>query len=235
GLRYLEYYEFRLVREALVEREVVLATAPHLSWPLRLVLPHSPALRPYWLIRLGLFLYDNLGGRRRIPGTRAVDLTRGAEGAPVRDGFRRAFAYWDVWIDDARLVLLNALDAARRGAEVLTRTACVEARREAGLWRATLRDERTGARRTIKARAIFNAGGPWVEQVLGGALGVNARRRVRLVKGSHIIMRRWWDGDHGYVLQAPDKRLIFVNPYFDDLALIGTTDIPFDGAPKTSP
>lgn len=232
GLRYLEYYEFRLVREALIEREVVLATAPHLSWPLRLILPHSPEQRPYWLIRLGLFLYDHLGGRKRIPGTKAVDLRSDPSGAPVNDDFPRGFAYWDVWIDDARLVLLNARDAAARGAEVLTRTACVAARRDGDLWSATLRSARAGATREVRARAVFNAGGPWVEQILGGALGVNAQRRVRLVKGSHIIMRRWWEGDHGYVLQAPDKRLIFVNPYFDDLALVGTTDIPFEGAPE---
>lgn len=229
GLRYLEYYEFRLVREALIEREVVLEAAPHLTWPLRLILPHSPEQRPRWLIRLGLFLYDNLGGRKRIPGARGLDLRRDPVGAPLRAGFPKGFEYWDVWVDDARLVLLNALDAHRRGAEVLTRTAVASARREGDLWRATLRDERTGAMREVAARAIFNAAGPWVETVLGGVAGVNAERRVRLVKGSHIILKRWWEGDHGYVLQSADKRLIFVNPYFDDLALVGTTDIPFEG------
>ena len=227
GLRYLEYYEFRLVREALIEREVILRLAPHLAWPLRLVLVHSPEQRPRWLIRLGLFLYDNLGGRKRIPGTRSVDLTRAPEGAMVREAFTRAFAYHDVWVDDSRLVVLNALDAARRGAEILTRTACISARRDGDLWRATL--EGPDGPREVRARAIFNTAGPWVEQVLGNVAGVNSQRRIRLVKGSHIIMRRWWQGDHGYALQAPDKRLIFVNPYFDDLALIGTTDIPFDG------
>ncbi|MBM7069400.1 glycerol-3-phosphate dehydrogenase [Actibacterium sp. 188UL27-1] len=232
GLRYLEYYEFRLVREALIEREVVLQVAPHLGWPLRLILPHSPEQRPRWLIRLGLFLYDNLGGRKRVPGTRAVNLTRAPEGQIVNAQFKNAFAYWDVWIDDARLVVLNAVDAARRGAEVLTRTTCTSARRDGGLWHATLRDSRTGATRNITARAIVNTAGPWVEQVLGNVAGVNSQRRVRLVKGSHIITKRWWQGDHGYVLQAPDKRLIFVNPYFDDLALIGTTDIPFSDRPE---
>ncbi|MEO0360397.1 MAG: glycerol-3-phosphate dehydrogenase, partial [Pseudomonadota bacterium] len=210
GLRYLEYYEFRLVREALIEREVVLEAAPHLAWPLRLVLPHSPAQRPRWLIRLGLFLYDNLGGRKRIPGARGLNLARDPVGAPLRDGFRKGFEYWDVWVDDARLVLLNALDAHRRGAEVLTRTAVAAARREGGLWRATLRDADTGAERRVEARAVFNAAGPWVEEVLGGVAGVNAKRRIRLVKGSHIILKRWWEGDHGYVLQAHDKRIIFV-------------------------
>ena len=232
GLRYLEYYEFRLVREALIEREVVLRVAPQLTWPLRLVLPHSPEQRPRWLIRLGLFLYDHLGGRKRIPATQALDLRATPEGAMLRDTFAKAFAYWDVWVDDARLVILNAVDAARRGAEVLPRCECVAARREDGLWRATLRDSENGRQREVLARAIVNAAGPWVEKVLGNVAGVNARRSVRLVKGSHIILKRWWSGDHGYVLQAHDKRLIFVNPYFDDLALVGTTDIPYDDRPE---
>ncbi len=232
GLRYLEYYEFRLVREALIEREVLLEAAPHITWPLRLILPHSPEQRPRWLIRLGLFLYDHLGGRKRLPGTRAVDLRAAPEGEPLRKTFTKAFEYADCWVDDARLVILNAVDAARLGAEVLTRTPCVSARREGALWRATLRDERTGATREVRARALFNAAGPWVEAVLGAVAGVNAQRRVRLVKGSHIILKRWWTGAHGYVLQNDDKRLIFVNPYFDDLALVGTTDIPFEGRPE---
>ncbi len=229
GLRYLEYYEFRLVREALIEREVLLAAAPHIVWPLRLILPHSPEQRPRWLIRLGLFLYDNLGGRKRLPGSRAVNLRTAPEGAPLRDAFRKGFEYADCWVDDSRLVVLNAVDAARLGAEVATRTACVSARREQGLWHATLRDETSGKLRSVRARALVNTAGPWVEQVLGNVAGVNTRRRVRLVKGSHIILRRWWQGDHGYVLQNADRRLIFVNPYFEDLALVGTTDIPFDG------
>ncbi len=232
GLRYLEYYEFRLVREALIEREVVLAAAPQLASPLRLVLPHSPEQRPRWLIRLGLFLYDTLGGRKRIPATEALDLRRAAEGAPLRAAFAKGFAYYDVWCDDARLVVLNAVDAAARGAKILTRTACVSARREQGLWRVVLRDSRTGQERTVTARAIFNTAGPWVEQVIGQVAGLNARHHVRLVKGSHIILKRWWQGDHGYVLQNTDRRIIFVNPYLDDLALVGTTDIPFEGRPE---
>lgn len=229
GLRYLEYFEFRLVREALIEREVLLEAAPHITWPMRLILPHSPEQRPRWLIRLGLFLYDNLGGRKRLPSTRAVDLRTAPEGKPIRPAFSKAFEYSDVWVDDARLVVLNAVDAARHGAEILTRTACVAARRENGRWRATLKDDHTGKTRDLLARCIVNAAGPWVETVLGNVAGVNSARRVRLVKGSHIIMKRWWTGNHGYVLQNTDKRLIFVNPYFDDLALIGTTDIPFEG------
>ncbi|MEM9048784.1 MAG: glycerol-3-phosphate dehydrogenase [Pseudomonadota bacterium] len=230
GLRYLEHYEFRLVREALIEREVVLEAAPHLTWPLRLVLIHSPAQRPRWLIRLGLFLYDNLGGRKRIPGTRRLRLDRDPEGASVRRGFRHAFAYYDVWVDDARLVVLNAVDAAARGAHVLTRTEVISARREKGLWQVTLRDAQ--GQKQVQTRAIFNAAGPWVEQVIGQVAGVNASKRIRLVKGSHIILPRWWQGDHGYVLQAPDKRILFVNPYLDGLALVGTTDIPFHGRPE---
>lgn len=231
GLRYLEYYEFRLVREALIEREVVLEAAPQLTWPLRLCLVHSPEQRPRWLIRLGVFLYDHLGGRKRIPATKSLRLNQVPEGAPVRDQYRNAFAYYDVWVDDARLVLLNARDAARRGAQILTRTRVTSARRDGAEWIATLQGN-DGSATTVRARAIVNTAGPWVEQVLGNVAGVNSQKRIRLVKGSHIIMKRWWQGDHGYVLQAPDKRLIFVNPYFDDLALVGTTDIPFDGKPE---
>lgn len=229
GLRYLEYYEFRLVREALIEREVLLAAAPHIVWPLRLILPHSAEQRPRWLIRLGLFLYDHLGGRKRLPGSRSVNLRSAPEGAPLREAYRNAFAYSDCWVDDSRLVVLNAVDAARLGAEVATRTACVSARREGELWRVVLQEESGGKTRSVLARALVNTAGPWVETVLGNVAGVNAQRRVRLVKGSHIILKRWWDGDHGYVLQNSDRRLIFVNPYLDDFALVGTTDIPFDG------
>ena len=232
GLRYLEYYEFRLVREALIEREVVLNAAPQMAWPLRLLLVHSAAQRPRWLIRLGLFLYDTLGGRKKIPWTRSVRLDHAPEGAMVRDTFPHAFAYYDVWVDDARLVLLNARDAARRGAMVLPRTRVASARRDGEVW-SVLLNAQDGTQRELRARAIVNTAGPWVEQVLGNVAGVNSSKRIRLVKGSHIVVKRWWTGDHGYVLQAPDKRLIFVNPYFDDLALIGTTDIPFDGAPET--
>ena len=232
GLRYLEHYEFRLVREALIEREVILAIAPHLAWPLRLVLVHSPKQRPRWMIRLGLFLYDNLGGRNRVPGTAALDLVDNPEGTTVKSRYRKAFSYWDVWVDDSRLVALNAVDAARRGARILVRTECVSVWRQDGIWHAVLRNRETGDEQRITARAIFNAAGPWVESFLADAAGVNAARQIRLVKGSHILMKRWWHGDHGYVLQSPDRRLIFVNPYMRDLALIGTTDVPYDGRPE---
>lgn len=232
GLRYLEYYEFRLVREALIEREVLLNAAPHIIWPLRFVLPHSPGDRPAWLVRTGLFLYDHLGGRKKLPGTRSLDLHRMPEGAPIKDEYRRAFEYSDCWVDDARLVVLNALDAAQRGAQVLTRTACVAARRENGAWRVELRDMRNGSTRTVTARALVNAAGPWVSDVIGRA-NAKSTRKVRLVKGSHIVTPKFWDGPHSYLVQNHDKRVIFINAYEGDKALIGTTDVPWDGAPET--
>ncbi len=230
GLSYLEYYEFRLVREALIEREVLLSAAPHIVWPMRFVLPHSPEQRPAWMVRLGLFLYDHLGGREQLPGCRRLDLRRDPEGAPIKDQFHRAFEYSDCWVDDARLVVLNALDAKERGAEVLTRTAATAARRAGDLWEVELQDS-DGTVSQLQARAIVNSAGPWVESVINEVAGSNSARRVRLVKGSHIIVRKFWTGPQAYVLQNHDKRLIFVNPYQGDLALIGTTDIPYEGEP----
>ncbi|MEA2782967.1 MAG: D-erythritol 1-phosphate dehydrogenase [Rhodospirillaceae bacterium] len=231
GLRYLEYYEFRLVREALIEREVLLRAAPHIIWPMRFVLPHSPEQRPAWLIRLGLFLYDHLGGRRLLPATRVVDLARDAVGQPIREAYRKGFEYSDCWVDDARLVILNAIDARARGAEILPRTKARGARRVRGVWEVELEDRHGSRYRTVSARALVNAAGPWVERVLGEIQGAESRRRVRLVKGSHIVTPRFWDGEHAYLLQNTDKRVIFVNPYEGDLALIGTTDIPVEGEP----
>jgi glycerol-3-phosphate dehydrogenase len=232
GLRYLEYYEFRLVREALIEREVLLDSAPHIIWPMRFVLPHSPQDRPAWLVRLGLFLYDHLGGRKRLPGTRALNLRTAPEGAPIKDNYPRGFEYSDCWVDDARLVLLNALDASQRGARVLTRTACIAARRENGLWSIDMRDSRTGAVATVRARALVNAAGPWVNHVVAEIASCNATRHVRLVKGSHIVVPKFWEGRQAYLIQNHDKRVIFINPYQNDLALIGTTDIPYEGRPE---
>lgn len=232
GLRYLEYYEFRLVREALIEREVLLNSAPHIIWPMRFVLPHSPEDRPAWLVRLGLFLYDHLGGRKRLPGTRTLNLRTAPEGAPIKRAYRRGFEYSDCWVDDARLVLLNALDASDRGATVLTRTACVAARREADLWVIDLRDERSGTISQVRARALANAAGPWVNDIIQRVAGQNATRHVRLVKGSHMVVPKFWEGRQAYLIQNHDKRVIFVNPYQNDLALIGTTDIPYEGRPE---
>ncbi|MGE0717569.1 MAG: glycerol-3-phosphate dehydrogenase [Alphaproteobacteria bacterium] len=231
GLRYLEHYEFRLVREALIEREVLLAAAPHIVWPMRFVLPLSPGDRPAWLVRTGLFLYDHLGGRKRLPGTRALDLRRDPEGRAIARSYARAFEYSDCWVDDARLVVLNAVDAAERGARIATRTFCRAARREGGLWRVELED-RAGAVSTVAARVLVNAAGPWVTDMLARTAGVGATRTLRLVKGSHIVVRRFWEGPQAYLLQNDDRRVIFVNPYEDDLCLIGTTDIPYSGPPE---
>jgi len=228
GLRYLEYYEFRLVREALIEREVLLRAAPHIIWPMRFVLPHSREQRPAWMIWLGLLLYDHLGGRKVLPKSRRLDLSRDVAGKAIKPEFRTAFEYSDCWVDDARLVVLNALCAAARNATILTRTALVSARRQEGAWRAELRDQ-TGVITRIAARAIVNAAGPWVEQVLRQNTGQNAGHRVRLVKGSHIVVPKFWDGPQAYLFQNDDRRVIFVNPYQGDLCLIGTTDIPHSG------
>jgi glycerol-3-phosphate dehydrogenase len=232
GLRYLEYYEFRLVREALIEREVLLESAPHIIWPMRFVLPHSPDDRPAWLVRLGLFLYDHLGGRKRLPATRTLNLHTAPEGAPIKDAFKRGFEYSDCWVDDARLVVINVLDAAERGAKVFTRTACTAARRENGLWSVEMRDGKTGLKTTVKARALINAAGPWVNDIVNRVAGQNSKRNVRLVKGSHIVVPKFWEGRQAYLVQNNDKRVIFINPYQNDLALIGTTDIPYEGRPE---
>jgi glycerol-3-phosphate dehydrogenase len=229
GLRYLEYYEFRLVREALIEREVLLNAAPHIIWPMRFVLPHSPEDRPAWLVRLGLFLYDHLGGRKKLPGTRTLDLRRDPEGTPILDQFTRGFEYSDCWVDDARLVVLNALGAAEKGAEVLTRSPAISARRENGGWTVITRDSTTGETRTFRAKCLVNCAGPWVSEVINNVAGSNSSRNVRLVKGSHIIVPKWWAGSNAYLVQNHDKRVIFINPYEGDKALIGTTDIAYEG------
>ncbi len=234
GLRYLEYFEFRLVREALREREVLLESAPHIIWPMRFVLPHSPTDRPAWLVRLGLFLYDHLGGRKRLAGTRTLDLRTAPEGKPVKAAYRKAFEYSDCWVDDARLVVLNALDASRNGARILTRTACTSARRVDGLWLMTMQNKATAISTRIKARALVNAAGPWVNDVIGQVVGLNSARNIRLVKGSHIVVKKFWDGPQAYLVQNSDKRVIFINPYEDDKALIGTTDIAYQGQPENA-
>ncbi len=230
GLRYLEYYEFRLVREALEERETLLAMAPHIIKPLRFVLPHAHATRPAWLVRLGLFLYDHLGGRKRLPGSRGLRLTGAPEGASLKPDYRKAFAYSDCWVDDARLVTLNAIDAAERGAVIETRTRLVEARRAAGGWEARLQPK-DGPERTVRAKAIVNAAGPWVAEVLGSALNVTTGSGARLIKGSHIVVPKLFDGDHAYMLQNPDRRIVFAIPYEGRFTLVGTTDVAWDAPP----
>jgi len=231
GLRYLEYLEFRLVREALAERETLLRAMPHIAWPLRFVLPHHAGLRPAWLLRLGLFLYDHLGRRKILPKARGLDLTRDPAGAPLKPEFRKGFEYSDCWVDDSRLVVLNARDAAARGATILTRTRCASARRGEGLWEVRVEDAETGDRRTVRARALVNAAGPWVDQVIARATGGAEPQDIRLVRGSHIVTRKLFDHDRAYIFQNADGRIVFAIPYETDFTLIGTTEIDHDGPP----
>jgi glycerol-3-phosphate dehydrogenase len=226
GLRYLEQYEFRLVREALRERERLLRMAPHIIWPMRFVLPMGAGMRPAWLLRLGLFLYDHIGGGRTLPGTQSVRLNGTGLGAGLGPHVRRGFAYSDCWVEDSRLGVLNAVDAAVRGATVRTRTKLVSARREAGVWRAVLRAD--GGDQVVSAAMLVNAAGPFVSEMLGARLGVASARRTRLVKGSHIVVKRLYRGEHAYILQNPDKRVVFVIPYERRFSLIGTTDESFE-------
>jgi glycerol-3-phosphate dehydrogenase len=229
GLRYLEHYEFRLVREALMEREALWAIAPHLVRPLRFILPHHKGLRPAWLLRLGLFLYDHIGGRHRLPAATTIRLDAGELGAPLRAGeFSSGFEFSDCWVDDARLVALNALDAAERGAVIETRTEAVSGHREGASWRLDVVTQ-GGASRAIRSKSLVNASGPWVTKVLQtiGHSGSNAK--VRLVQGSHIVVGRLFDHDRCYLLQNADGRIVFVIPYESDFTLIGTTDRDFDG------
>ena len=229
GLRYLEYNEFALVRKALAEREVLLRSGPHIMRPLRFVMPHDPGMRPVWMIRLGLFLYDHLARREVLPASRTVDLRRHAAGAPLQARFTKGFVYSDGWVDDARLVALNAIDAAERGATVLTRWRCADARRSAEGWHVTL-DNPAGDARTLVARVLVNAAGPWAAQFLGEHAHVPRSKSLRLVKGSHIVVPRLFDHGHAYIFQNPDKRIIFAIPYEHDFTLIGTTDVEHHGA-----
>ncbi len=228
GLRYLEYREFSLVRKALAEREVLLKSAPHIMWPLRFVMPHDPSMRAVWLIRIGLFLYDHLARREVLPASRTVDLRTHPAGKPLKAAFTKGFVYSDGWVDDARLVVLNAVDAAARGATVLTRTRCVDALRSPTHWRVRLAS-RAGGEREIHARSLVNAAGPWAAQFLGEQAHQADHRSLRLVKGSHIVVPKLFDHDHAYIFQNPDKRIIFAIPYETDFTLIGTTDVEQHG------
>ena len=229
GLRYLEHYEFRLVREALIEREVLLNMAPHIIWPLRFVLPYHKGLRPAWLLRLGLFLYDNLGGRKILPGTKMLNLKADVAGEPLKPEFAKAFEYSDCWVNDARLVVLNAMDARTRGAEIHTRTKVVSAEQVGDHWELKLRSGDKGPTRTVSARVIVNAGGPWVDEILQKAVGRNDARNVRLVQGSHIVIRRKFGHPKAYFFQNSDERIFFAIPYEQDYTLVGTTDQDYHG------
>jgi glycerol-3-phosphate dehydrogenase len=252
GLRYLEYFEFRLVREALEERETLLVAMPHISWPMRFVLPYHPEMRfesdtptsrllsrlmpwmkgrrPAWLIRLGLFMYDTMGGRKILPATRTLDLHGDPAGAALNPKFRRAYEYSDCWVEDSRLVVLNARDAEARGARIMTRTRVVSAARAGDLW--DIVTEGPAGRQTLQARAIVNAGGPYVEDIIRNVARINSTEGVRLVRGSHIVTRRLFDHDRCYFFQGTDGRIIFAIPYEQDFTLIGTTDQDHKAAPK---
>jgi glycerol-3-phosphate dehydrogenase len=255
GLRYLEYFEFRLVREALIERETLLRAMPHISWPMRFVLPYHKDMRfeadtptskllsvvmpwmkgrrPAWLIRLGLFMYDYLGGREILPGTSTVDLTGSKEGAPLQDRFAKAYEYSDCWIEDSRLVVLNARDAEARGARIMTRTKVLSATSENGLWRVETHNSESGETNLFHARMLVNAGGPWVGDIIQTKVRLNSREGVRLVRGSHIVTRRLYDHDKCYFFQGTDGRIIFAIPYETDFTLIGTTDAEHPGPSQT--
>ena len=231
GLRYLEQYEFRLVRESLMEREVLLRAAPHIIWPMRFILPHNKSLRPAWMIRLGLFLYDHLGGRKLLPGSTGVKLADHPSGGPLKDSMTKGFVYSDCWVQDARLVVLNAIDARERGAEILTRTECVSARRVEELWEIELRDLASGQLRKVTARSLVNAAGPWVASVLEQRVGSNRAAGLRMIKGSHIVVPAMFDHDFSYIFQNPDGRIVFAIPYEENYTLVGTTDVEYEGDP----
>ncbi|MFN3259160.1 MAG: glycerol-3-phosphate dehydrogenase [Pikeienuella sp.] len=252
GLRYLEFFEFRLVRESLEERETLLVAMPHISWPMRFVLPLSAEMRfdgdtptsrlltrimpwmkgrrPAWLIRLGLFLYDTLGGRKILPATRSLDLTKDEAGKPLKPAFRRAFEYSDCWVEDSRLVVLNARDAEARGARIMVGQRVVSAERRGGLWEVTT--EGAAGRRVHHARALVNAGGPWAAGVIRNVTRINSSEKIRLVRGSHIVTRRLFEHDRCYFFQGADGRIIFAIPYEGEFTLLGTTDRDHDGEPS---
>ncbi|MDX2201114.1 MAG: glycerol-3-phosphate dehydrogenase [Hyphomicrobiaceae bacterium] len=233
GLRYLEQYDFRLVRESLKEREVLWRIAPHIIKPMRFVLPYLEGMRPAWMLRAGLFIYDHLGGRERLPGTTILDLATHEAGRPLKPGaFTTAFEYSDCWVDDARLVVLNAMDAAERGADIRTRTRVVDARPDGRVWRLALANPQGVAARQAIARVLVNAGGPWVAEVLARTLHREARTDVRLVQGSHVVVPRLFEHDRAYLLQSPDGRVVFAIPYEDAYTLIGTTDHDIGAEPR---
>ena len=229
GLRYLEHYEFKLVREALIERERLLRAAPQIIWPLRFVLPYDKGLRPAWVLRIGLFLYDSLGGRELLPGTETVSLEKAPHKGVLEPRLTKGFEYSDCWVDDARLVVLNAVDAKARGAQICTRTEVLDLKITDDGYEAKIKDK-TGTRH-VTARAVVNSAGPWVDEILGRMSQAKNDKGLRLVKGSHIVTKRLFEGDHSYIFQNADNRIIFAIPYEGEYTLIGTTDVPFDRAP----
>ncbi|RJS93710.1 glycerol-3-phosphate dehydrogenase [Salinisphaera sp. Q1T1-3] len=230
GLRYLEQYEFKLVGKALAEREVLLAAAPHIIWPLRFVLPHQKHLRPAWMIRAGLFLYDRLGGRQTLARSHGIRFATHPAGESLQDAFDKGFIYSDAWVQDARLVVLNCMDAAARGATIATRTRCESAQRDAAGWQVRL-EKADGTQIDVRARGLVNAAGPWAVRFLDDVAHLTHRYALRLIKGSHIVVNRLFDHDHAYIFQQPDGRIVFAIPYERDYTLIGTTDVEHDGAP----
>ncbi len=233
GLRYLEHYDFMLVRHALQEREVLLRAAPHIIWPLRFILPHHRSLRPRWLIRLGLFLYDHIGGRKLLPKSHSVDLTQHVSGEPLKNEFTHGFEYSDCWVQDARLVVLNAMDAAERGCDVRVRTEVTDLVRHEGSWSISLRDNNTDEKSTVTARVVVNASGPWVEKTLDLDEEHDTRYATRLVKGSHVVVPKIFDHPYTYIFQNADNRIIFAVPYEQDYTLLGTTDMEVGDEPGT--
>lgn len=234
GLRYLEHYEFGLVKESLQEREMLLKAAPHIVWPLRFVLPHHSALRPIWMIKLGLFLYDTLAGRRNLKKSSSVNFNISKLGDPLKDEYLKGFEYSDCWVEDARLVVLNAVDAYERGADIMPKTACIglSADKEKNIWSVSLQNMINGDQFKITAKSIVNAAGPWVRSVLDGSNLVkpdDGAPGVRLVQGSHIVIPRLYEGDHPYILQQKDGRIVFTIPYEHKFTLVGTTDKPYEG------
>lgn len=234
GLRYLEHYQFRLVREALAEREVLLAIAPHIVRPMRFLMPHVSELRPAWMIRAGLFLYDHLSRRVSLPASRGIDLATDPRGRTFKAGFRRAFEYSDCWVDDARLVVLNAMDAADRGARILTRTRFVSATPEGKGWRARLESAIDGRSTELRASILVNAAGPWLASAIDSIPGAEQRHAIHLVKGSHIVVRRLYPGEEALILQNDDGRVVFVIPFEREYSLVGTTDVVVSGKPESA-
>ena len=225
GLRYLEHYEFALVRKSLIEREVLYKIAPHIIEPLRFIFPHHQSMRPVWLMRLGLFLYDHIGGRKILPVSKALDLSKDEAGEALKNSFTTGFEYSDCRVDDARLVVLNAMDAFEKGADIRVGTKLMSARRDDRFWTLQLRDMKTGKQHTLKARTLINAAGPWVDEVVANRLHIQSSSMVRQVKGSHIVVPKLFTHNRAYIFQNPDQRIIFAIPYEGAFTLIGTTDV----------